>query len=144
MAHSRPRSLQRWSDAAGYRDVVVLDENGIIKPKAVVGSPASPNGMLLKRAQSWGGLACADDPGMSMGAYGFDESRRRRGTARHPAQKVQGNALRRENAPGRALQPKGSLSSFHPTTVGAIDGDRNGRVNQGERQMRCIDASDDS
>ena len=107
----------------------------------MVGSTSSPDGMLLKRAQPWRGLARADDPGMSMGPNGVDESRRRRCNARQPAEQVQSHALRRENAPGRTLQPENGFSSFNAAAIGAVDGDRDGRVDQGECQDRRIDTS---
>ena len=108
----------------------------------MVGSSSGPDGMLLERAQPRCGLARADDPGMPMGPNGFDESCRCRRDARQPAEQVQSHALRRENAPGRAVHPENGFSAFHAAAIGPVDGDRDSRIDQGEGEMRRIHARD--
>src|SRR5450756_2314161 len=47
-----PRALQRVAHAAGRRDVVVLDQDGIVEAHAVVGDAAAGGGGLLQGAQA--------------------------------------------------------------------------------------------
>ena len=56
------RPLQRRADAAGHRDVVVLDQHRVVEAEAVVGAAArrAPR-TFSSDAQAGGGLAGADD-----------------------------------------------------------------------------------
>ena len=63
VSHSRPSSLQGWTDATGNGDTVILYQNGIIGPKAMVGSASGSHRVLLDQAEPRRRLARADGPG---------------------------------------------------------------------------------
>ena len=54
-------AAQGFFDAAGYLDVIVLDEDGIVKTKAVVGTTANFDRVFVKQAQAWCSLARVDE-----------------------------------------------------------------------------------
>ena len=76
------RALEHRPDAAGDRDVVVLDQDRIIEPEAVIEAAAAAHRVFLQRAQSRRGLARAADAraGCRDAAHEFvrGASRRRR------------------------------------------------------------------
>ena len=55
------RALDGGADAAGKRNVVVLDQNRIIEPEAVIAAAAGADRVFFQRAKSGRGLAGADD-----------------------------------------------------------------------------------
>ena len=55
------------ADAAGHRDVVVLDQHRVIEPEAVIEAAAAAHGVFLQRPQPGRGLARADDARLGMG-----------------------------------------------------------------------------
>ena len=55
------RPAHGLADAAAGRHVVVLDQDRVIEPEAVVGPAAAAHGVLLQGAQARGGLARVDD-----------------------------------------------------------------------------------
>ena len=62
-ALARARSSTR-ADAAGDRDVVVLDQHRVVEAEAVVEAAAAAHGVFLERAQARRGLAGAADAGL--------------------------------------------------------------------------------
>ena len=53
-------AVKRGLDAASHLDMVVFDEHGIVEAEAVVGSAADLDGVFVKQAQAWRGLARVD------------------------------------------------------------------------------------
>ena len=51
----------RGADIAGERDVVVLDQHGIVEAETVIAAAAGPHGVFLQGPQAGRGLAGADD-----------------------------------------------------------------------------------
>jgi hypothetical protein len=51
----------RLADSAGNGDVVVLDQDRVVEPVAVVGAAAAAHGVFLEGAQARNGLAGAGD-----------------------------------------------------------------------------------
>ena len=49
------------ADAAGDRDVVVLDQHRVVEAEAVIEAAAAAHGVFFQRAQAGRGLARADD-----------------------------------------------------------------------------------
>ena len=80
VAGMRFRALDRGSDVAGQRDVVVLDQDGVVEAKAVIAAAAGADRVFFQRAQSGRGLAGADDA--RLGALRGRYQRGRRGGAR--------------------------------------------------------------
>ena len=74
-AHPRHRRL----DAAGQPDVVVLDQNAVVEPHAVIDGAAGAHRVLLERAQQRRGLARVEHDDAP--ARGVDELARQRGDA---------------------------------------------------------------
>ena len=61
MSGAGARALQHGADAAGDRDVVVLDQHGVVEPEAMVEPAAAAHRVFLQRAQAGRGLARAAD-----------------------------------------------------------------------------------
>jgi len=89
-----PHSL---SKAPGRLDVVVLDQDPVVEPVAVVPPPADPHAVLVKNPQARHGLAGVENHGLRAGD-GPDELRRQRGDPAHPLQEVEGDPFGREDA----------------------------------------------
>ena len=54
-------ALDRGADVAGKRDMVVLDQHGIVETEAVIAAAAGADRVFFQRAQSGRRLAGADD-----------------------------------------------------------------------------------
>ena len=63
----RSAARKRRHDAAGDRDVVVLDQDGVIEPEAVVDAAAAAHRVFFQRAQAGRGLAGAADARLGVG-----------------------------------------------------------------------------
>jgi hypothetical protein len=61
MAGHRIGAFQHRADAARDRDVVVLDQDGVVEAEAMVEAAAAAHGIFLDRPQSRRGLARAAD-----------------------------------------------------------------------------------
>ena len=94
-----PRGPPR--DAAGHRDVVLLDQDRVEEPDPVVRAAARGHRRLLEHAQARRRLAGVEDPHPRPRLP--DRERRRGGHARQALQQVQGRALGGQQGPGRAL-----------------------------------------
>ena len=67
MAGMGAGAFERRPDAAGQRDVVVLDQHRVVEAEAVIGAAAEPHRLLFEDAQAGGRLAGADDLGLVAG-----------------------------------------------------------------------------
>src|ERR1035437_1698719 len=94
-----PGALQRVAHAAGRRDVVVLDQDGIVEAHAVVHHAPCRGGCLFENTKSGGGLAGVED----LAARAFDGSGELGGGGGHTAealQEVEGDAFAGEQGAG--------------------------------------------
>src|SRR5262245_14776410 len=64
MAGGRAGPPQCLRDAPGNRDVIVLDKNGIVEAKAVIGAPARAHGVFFDCAKARRGLSRANNFGL--------------------------------------------------------------------------------
>ena len=71
-------ALQHGADAAGDRDVVVLDQDGVVEAEAVIEAAAAAHRVFLQRAQPRRGLARAADAGVRAGDAAHEFVRRGR------------------------------------------------------------------
>ena len=97
----RPRAFQHRPDAAGDRDVVVLDQDRVIEPKAVIETAAAAHRIFLQRAQARRGLAGAADPHFGAGGVADIIGGQRR-DAGEPADEIQRGTLARQHRARRA------------------------------------------
>ena len=86
-------------DAAGQVDVIVLDENGVEKARAMIRGAARPDGVLFQHPQRRGRLPRVEDRDGS--AARLDEPARARGDAREPLKKIERGAFADEQRPRR-------------------------------------------
>ena len=94
-------ALEHRADAAGDRDVVVLDQDRVIEAEAVIEAAAAAHGVFLERAQPRRGLARAADARAVAGGAA-DEFMRRGRDAGQMAEKVERHALGGEHRARRA------------------------------------------
>ena len=96
MAGGLPGALEHGADAAGDRDVIVLDQHRVVEAEAVIEAAAAAHGVFLQRAQPGRGLARADDARLGVGDA-RDERRGRGGDARQVAEEIERGAFGAEN-----------------------------------------------
>src|SRR5262249_58036761 len=95
------RALEYRRNAAGDRDVVILDEHRIVEAEAMVEAAAAADRVFLERAQAGRGFARAADARLGVGDF-LHEHGRRRGDAGEVAEEVERDALGRQNRTRRA------------------------------------------
>src|SRR5262249_40438103 len=91
-AGRRLGALEHGAYAAGDRDVVVLDQDRVVEPEAVVEAAAAAHRVFLQCAQAGRGLARAADPRLGVGDEAH-ELGRRAGDAGEMADEVERGAL---------------------------------------------------
>ncbi len=77
MTDDRRRAFQRGADAAGDRDMIVLDQHRVVEAEAVIEAAAAAHRIFLQGAQPRRGLAGADQAGV--GAFQLVDQRSCRG-----------------------------------------------------------------
>ena len=92
-------ALDGEPNAAGYGDVVVLDQDGVVEAEAVVGAAAAFDGVFVEGAVAGDGLAGAADLCMGVGDQVL-KGRRIGGDPRHAHEVVEGDALCGQNGTG--------------------------------------------
>ncbi len=97
----RAGALQHRRDAAGDRDVVVLDQDRIVEAEAMIEAAAAAHRIFFQRAQAGGGLAGAADAQFGAGGVAH-VIRCQRGDAGQPADKIQRGALAGQHRSRRA------------------------------------------
>ena len=88
------------ADAAGRRDVVVLDQDPVVEPGPVVLRAAQPHGPLVEVAEPGRRLPRVEEHGW---VRRLRHPPRRRRDPAHPLHQVQGQPLGDEDRPGPAL-----------------------------------------
>ena len=112
-------------DAAGDRDVVVLDQDRVVEAEAVVEAAAAAHGVFLQRAQARRGLARAADA--RVGACGAAHViGRQRGDAGQAADEIQRGALADEHGARRARRSSAACcpaATAAPSRACGLDAD---------------------
>ncbi len=89
------RELDGMHEAAGKRDVILLDQDRVIEAEAVVDTPARCHRRLLQRPQPRGCLARIEDLGAAA-AHTLNEACRQRRDAGEMAEQVERGAFTRK------------------------------------------------
>ena len=106
---ARTAALDGRRNRAGGRDVVVLDENHVVEPGAVIGAASAPDRVLLQSSPARGRLARVEDDGLGP-ADRIHEPPGCGGDARQPLDEVEGGALGGEDGPGPAMDLSQNLA----------------------------------
>ena len=106
-------------DTAAKIDVVVFKHDHIIQPKAVVGSPAYPDGFLFQQSKIGSGLSCIQQPGMIWFQF-FCILPGQCGNAAHTLHRVQYKPFARENRMHPGLNLKRDITRFHGIGIGHL------------------------
>ncbi len=114
----RSRSPHRGPDAPGSHDVVVLDQDRIVEPEAMVDATAAAHGVLLERTQPRRGLARVGNA-RSRAGHGIDQPARRRRNPAEVPHEVERRALCRQDAARRAGQPGDDGASLDAVAIGS-------------------------
>ena len=93
-------ALHRTHDSTGETHVVVLDQNPVVEPEAVIGAPTRAHGVLLQDAHQRRRLAGVEHGDATGG--GIDELPRERCDSREPLNEVERRALADEQRVGPA------------------------------------------
>ena len=131
----------RRRDAARGRDVVVLDQHGIVEAEAVVAAPARAHRVFLRRAEPWKGLARIRHT-RAEGAHSLDDGG---GCGRDPgemAEKVERGPLGGEDGARRAADAGDRLAGADAAAVGPRNGERDRRIEEAESERGKIEAGD--
>src|SRR4051812_29952260 len=103
----------RLADAAGHLGMVLLDEDRVVQPEAVVVAAAGEHGLLLELAQQRGGLARVQDP-RAAAVDGLDVAAgQRRGTPQPPPE-GEGKAVPPQERPKLTPRTPPRESGAHP------------------------------
>ncbi len=137
VAGMRLCARDRGPDIAGQRDVVVLDQDGVIEAKAVIAAAPGAHRVFFQRAQSGRGFAGADDA--RLGALcGRHQRGRRGGDAAEVAEKVQRGPLAGQQSARRPLDGGDHVARCHHAAVRSLHGEPDGRIRRAERHSaRC-------
>ena len=126
----RPRAAHGLPHPAGRRGVVLLDQDRVVEPGAVVDSTARAHRGLLQRAQAGRGLARVED----LGARALDLPNGPGGRGRNAGEsleEVQRRALGAQQRPRAALQAKdGAAPRAIPLPGRAARSRRRGRAGE--------------
>ena len=140
MSGRLPGAPHGLRQAAGMHQVVVLDEDGVIQPHAVIAAPAGAHRVFLQDPQPGQGLARAGDArGRALGlCHG---SSRQGGDAAQMRHEIQGRALGRQQRTHRPLHACQYLPGLHPLPVLRPGLECHGRVKQVKGQAGQIQPS---
>jgi hypothetical protein len=115
--------------------VVVLDQDRIVEPEAMIEAAAAAHRVFLERAQAGRGLAGAADAQSSAGGMA-DIIGGERGDAGQPADKVQGGALTGQHRARRARNRQQVLTGGNRRAVANMRLDMDVRRQFRERRNR--------
>ena len=107
-------------DAAGERDVVVLDEDGVIEAEAVVHAAAAAHRVFFGDAQAGRGFAGADDAGLGVGD-GAGNAVGGAGDATEMTEKIQCDAFAGEDFAGRSAEPGDDVARADAAAIRSLD-----------------------
>ena len=110
------------SDPTGQSDVVVLHEDGVVQPHAMVDAAPVADRGLLQRTKSGGGLACVDDPD-ARAVHQIDHAGSARRHGRETSEEVQGRPFGGDDGAGRSGDLADDITGFDAITVGPHPGD---------------------
>src|SRR5262245_21399270 len=116
MSGAGSRRRDSGANASRGDDMIVLDQDGVEEPGAVVATTAAPHGILLEKAQPWRRLARIDNI-CTRALERIDIAARERRDAAHAAEEVQGDALSAEDCPRAAGYSRRDLSRPDPLAV---------------------------
>ena len=113
---AKPRGGDGRGNAPGDRNVVVLDQDSVVEPEAMVRSPAGDDRPLVERAKARRRLARVENPG-GRSTHGLDVTPGLGRDARHSLEEIEGDPFPREQAPGAArdlrdFRSRGDALSF--------------------------------
>ena len=128
------RPLQRRTDPAGHRDVVVLDQHRVVQAEAVIGAAAQPHRLLFEDAQAGGRLAGADDFRLVTGDR-IDQRPRRGRNPGQAADQVQRGPLAGEHGARVARDAGDRLTALDAGAVPAQPLDAQARIEQLEGEQ---------
>jgi len=140
VAGTRLGALDGGADAAGQRNVVVLDQHGIIQPEAMIAAAAGAHRVFLQRAQPRRRLAGTDD--LRLGAVHCANERSRRGRdAAEMTEKVQCRPLAGQQAARGTFDGGDDVTRRDHAAVGPFGGKDRRRRNELEDAARDVEAS---
>ena len=138
MAGMRFCALDRGSDVAGQRDVVVLDQNGVIEAKAVIAAAAGADRVFFQRAQSGRGLAGTNDA--RLGALrGRHQRGRRGGDAAEMAEKVECGPFAGQQPARRPFDGRDHISRRDDAAIRSLGGEPDGRIDELKGTARDVE-----
>ena len=105
--------------AAGHRAVVLLDQDRVVEPRAVVDPAAVRHRRLLERPQARRRLAGVEQPRSRPPPHRPHHPRRQRRDAREAPEEVQGGPLGHEQPARRSLHPQHAGARPAPLALGA-------------------------
>jgi hypothetical protein len=135
------RLLGRHAHAAGDPLMVVLDQNAVVEPLAMVRAAAATDRVLLQRAETGRGFAGIEN-GDAIGRR-IDEFGRQRRDAAQPLQKVERGAFGFEQRPGAAPHKRNNFPTLHPGPVAPTHLEHARRIQLPEGFGSDVDAGDD-
>ena len=137
MSGRLPGAPHGLRQAAGMHQVVVLDQDGVIQPHAVIAAPAGAHRVFLQDPQPGQGLARAGDArGRALGlCHG---SSRQGGDAAQVRHEIQRGALGRQQRTHRPLHACQHLPGPYPLPVLRPGLERHGRIEQVKGQAGQI------
>ena len=136
-AHAR----HRRHHALRQPDVVVLDQDAVVQPAAMIDAAAGAHGVLLERAQQRRRLARVEDDDAPAG--GIDELPRQRGDAGEPLQEVERRALGRQQRRRVARDTRRRrCPARHALAVAVPDRDGDARIELAERLAGDVEAGE--
>ena len=120
---------------AGVVHVVVLQNNHVEQPVAVVHAAADEHGPFLANAEVRRGFAGVEQLGLGAGQQGVQVGRVGRNAA-HALHAVEHEALGRQDAARGALNGKGDVAVFHSGAIGEQRMELQAGVDFGENEGR--------
>ena len=131
-------------DGAGRTQVVVLDEDGVVEPEAMVAAPAARDCVLLERAEPRAGLARVEHGG-ARAVHGGDVVLREGRNARQATEEVQRNPLTGEDRALRAADAGDDRRRLvDRVTVARERLEADLRVESAERRLCGAEPADDT
>ena len=139
----RLRAFDGGADAAGKRNVVVLDQNRIIEPEAVIAAAAGADRVFFQRPKSGRGLAGADDlrPRSLHGRYQRGCCRR---NAAQMAEKIKGRSLAGEQTARGPIDFSDDISGRDRAAVRPLSPERDGGGERLKRTARDVEPGDNA
>ncbi len=107
------RAFDRFRDRARYVYMIVLDENHVIQPHAVICASAKSDSQFVAGAQIRSGFASVENLGLRIVNFVYELACERR-NPRHSSQEIQRRTLGAKNRTCRAFNLCEHLTRFYP------------------------------